>query len=146
GFNRLADALGAGPSSLLAPDLGGTLLVSRLRVYDLVGLCDRTAARTLRNDAAAFHRYVLAEARPTFVHVHGPWSEWAAFHAHPGFVASYAAIHEVWREAGAGDGGDAREPIEGDYVRRDALGADPAATLERLRRVYFSVGMERATF
>jgi Dolichyl-phosphate-mannose-protein mannosyltransferase len=146
GYNRLADVLGAPSPSLLAPDLGGTLLVSRLRVYDLVGLCDAVTARTLRSDSAAFHRYVFDEVRPTFVHVHGPWAGWAAFHSDARFEASYAPIRETWGGAAAREVGDPREPAWGDYVRRDALGAEPAAMLERLRKAYAAAGMERSSF
>jgi hypothetical protein len=120
--------------------MGGTLLVSRLRVFDLVGLCDRDAARTLRSDTPAFHRYVLEEVRPTFIHVHGPWSGWAAFHSNPLFAEAYVPIRESWGAA------QAPEPASGDYVRRDALGPDPQATLRRLQRAYVAAGMDRPSF
>jgi hypothetical protein len=146
GYNRLADVLGAPSPSLLAPDVGGTLLVSRLRVYDLVGLCDAVTARTLRRDSAAFHRYVFEEIRPTFVHVHGPWSGWAALHSDPRFAAEYAVIRETWNGAEPAADGDPREPAWGDYVRREALGTEPESTLARLREAYAAAGMERARF
>src|SRR5262249_60946482 len=92
GYNRLAETLGAPAPSLLAPDVGGTLLTSRLRVYARGGLCDAVAPRPLRSDPAAFHRYVLEETRPTFIHVHGPWSLWAAFHSDPRFARSYVPL------------------------------------------------------
>ena len=142
GYNALAEALGAERPSVLVPDVGGALYYSRLRVYDLVGLCDRTTARTLTRDTAGFHRYVLEEIRPTFIHVHGPWSEWASFHASPLFARDYAPIFEEWTSAESGSGD---EPLQGDYVRRDALGAGEDG-LARLRRVFLGRGMARARF
>ena len=44
-YNRYAEELGAQDASILLPDLGGTLYVSKLRVYDLAGLCDRRPHR-----------------------------------------------------------------------------------------------------
>jgi hypothetical protein len=140
GYNRLAATLEGRAQSLLAPDLGGALFHSELRVHDLVGLCDATIARTLTRDTAAFHRYVFDELRPTFIHVHGPWSGWAALHDSTAFRAEYLAIHEAW-----GDG-DAREPVRGDYVRRAALGPDAEAALRRLRDEYQRAGLHLATF
>jgi hypothetical protein len=67
GYNRLAAILGREDTSLLTPDMGGTLYYSTLRVYDLAGLCDRTIARSLKTDREAFLRYVFEEARPTFI-------------------------------------------------------------------------------
>jgi hypothetical protein len=142
GFNALADALGVRRASLLAPDMGGTLLTSRLAVYDLVGLCDREAARTLRSDSTAFHRYVLEGIRPTFIHIHGAWSGWAGLHADPRFVAAYAPIREDWPAGPHTDD----EPTWGDYVRRDLLGPDPGAMLNRLRVAYAQAGMETHSF
>jgi hypothetical protein len=46
-YNRCADIVGVSHGSILLPDLGGTLLRSRLRRFDLAGLCDRTVAITL---------------------------------------------------------------------------------------------------
>jgi hypothetical protein len=145
GFNSLADVLATPRPSLLTPDMGGTLLYSRLRVHDLIGLCDRTAARTLMYDTPAFHRYALDELRPTFIHVHGPWAEWAAFHTSDRFKEDYVAIREDWAPPGE-DGKPPAEPQWADYVRRDALGADPEGMLESLRRTYAAAGMTHASF
>ncbi len=138
GFDQLARALGDAPASLLAPDMGGTLFYSHLRAHDLVGLCDRTIARTLTRDTSAFHRYALGVLRPTFIHVHRGWAQWAAFHSSPAFRAAYVPIHETWA---AGD-----EPVSGDYVRRDALGADPVTALARLQQAYAAAGMDLKAF
>src|SRR5262249_48298218 len=92
GFNRLVGQVRDPRPSLRAPDVGGPLYYSRLRVYALVGLCDRTTARTLTTDTAAFHRYVLEDVRPTFIHVHGPWAGWAALHKSNRFKEDYLPI------------------------------------------------------
>jgi hypothetical protein len=138
GYNRLADVLDLRGASLLAPDMGGTLLVSQLAVTDLVGLCDRTTARALRSDTTAFHRHVFEVVRPTFIHVHGAWSGWASLHAAPALGTEYVAIRETWQ-------GES-EPVWADYVRRDALGADPDTALQRLRQAYLAMGMDRLSF
>ena len=56
-YNRVAAALGLDSGSLLAPDLGGTLLYSNVVVFDLGGLCDHTIAWTIGRDQRAFHDY-----------------------------------------------------------------------------------------
>jgi hypothetical protein len=145
GFNSLADVLAAPSPSLLTPDVGGAFLYSRLRVYDLVGLCDRTAARTLTYDTPAFHRYALEELRPTFIHVHGPWAEWAVFHTSERFKQDYVPIREDWA-APDKDGKAPAEPRWADYVRRDALGPDPDGMLASLRQAYAAAGMKDASF
>jgi hypothetical protein len=94
-FNRFAAVLAVRQGSFLVPDVGGALWSSRLRIYDLGGLTDRTIARTLRNDPAAFHDYVFATARPTFILVHGPWAVLAALNADPRFARDYVPLHVV---------------------------------------------------
>jgi hypothetical protein len=136
GYNRLARILGATGASLMTPDVGGALLGSTLRIYDLVGLCDVVAARTLTHDTAAFHDYVFATARPTFIHVHGGWAQWAALGADPRLQRDYAPLWEVW----ASDGGS--DPWSADYVRRDALAGDPSR-LAALRRAFVEMGLPR---
>ena len=138
GYNRLAQILGVAGASLMTPDVGGTLFGSTLRVYDLVGLCDPVAARTLTHDTAAFRDYVFATARPTFIHVHGAWAQWAALKADPRLDRDYAPLWEVWPS----DGGS--EPWSADYVRRDALArtGDPMR-LEALRRAFVAMGLHR---
>lgn len=49
-FNRFAGALGLERGSFLLPDVGGALWASRLRIYDLGGLTDKTVALTLGKD------------------------------------------------------------------------------------------------
>src|SRR5208283_3151682 len=76
-FNRCADLVGVPHPSILLPDLGGTLLHSKMRVIDLAGLCDRTIAITLGNDRRRLYDYVFETTKPTFIHVHGWWTWFA---------------------------------------------------------------------
>lgn len=130
-FNTYADRLGISEGSILLPDIGGTLYYSRLKVYDLAGLCDQTIARTLYHDRRAFHDYVFETLRPTFIHTHGPWSAAAAFYEDYRFERDYVPIHESIPLAEAAR----QESFAGhtaDYVRRDALNSDDS--LERLQQ------------
>lgn len=145
GFNRLADALGIAGASVLTPDLGGALLDSRLRVYDLAGLCDRTIAASLsRGDYERFYRYVFDETRPTFIHTHGTFTRWSRLYESPRFAQDYVALNEVadgpaaWRAMWRG----APPAWAGDYVRRDALGAD-LGRLPEVAAAYAGAGLDR---
>jgi hypothetical protein len=146
GFNRLATVLPPGPKSVLTPDLGGVLLDSTLRVYDLAGLCDREIARALAapDGLPRLHAYVFEQIRPTFIHTHGPFTRAARLHEDPRFARDYVTIHEtvaappqwaaMWRGLGP------PPAFSGDYVRRDALGGDGA--LAELQRAYDEENME----
>ncbi|MCZ4096547.1 MULTISPECIES: hypothetical protein [Streptomyces] len=74
-FNTYADRLALPPDAgLLLPDLGGTLLTSRLRITDLAGLTDPAIADAYAaNDTSRLRSYVFDTVRPTFIHVHHPW-------------------------------------------------------------------------
>lgn len=146
-YNDLADLLGAGNSaSILTPDLGGALLESRLRIYDLAGLCDRRIAVALsRGDRADIREYVYSELKPTFIRMHGAFVRASTLHDDPRFVRDYVAIHE---DFGAPAGWDALWQAQaapawaGDYVRRDALGTS-GASHSRLVARYTSQGLDR---
>ncbi|MDF9815675.1 hypothetical protein [Streptomyces sp. SPB162] len=74
-FNTYADQLGLPDAGLLLPDLGGTLLTTRLRVTDLAGLTDPAIADAYAaHDTTRLRTYVFDHVRPTFIHVHIPWS------------------------------------------------------------------------
>jgi hypothetical protein len=76
-FNTAARTLGLNPSttSVLLPDLGGTLLVSHLKVIDLAGLTNSQIARFWRDgNQPALVRFVLDDLRPTFIHTHAYWT------------------------------------------------------------------------
>jgi hypothetical protein len=139
-YDRLAEGLGPGSHSLLAPDLGGTLFHTNLRVFDLAGLCDRTVARTLMDDRDAFHDYVFETARPTFIHIHASWAEWAALHEDPRFARDYVVLFEQWERPVGAQHIDENEPWSGDYVRRENTYPD---LLEQLRNRFRAVGLDR---
>ncbi|MCZ4125273.1 hypothetical protein [Streptomyces sp. H39-S7] len=74
-FNTYADELALPDAGLLLPDLGGTLLTTRLRVTDLAGLTDPAIADAYAaHDTTRLRTYVFDHVRPTFIHVHSPWS------------------------------------------------------------------------
>ncbi|MEY9876515.1 hypothetical protein ABH931_006025 [Streptacidiphilus sp. MAP12-33] len=116
-FNQYADALGLPrrTSSLLLPDLGGTLLTSELRVVDLAGLTDPTIARAYgAGDMAAVRSYVFHEVRPTFVHVHGPWARIPGLLPGTLRAAGYLPLYD----SGTAGGPSA---FDSDWVRADAV-------------------------
>jgi hypothetical protein len=144
GFNHLAEALGAADASVLTPDLGGALLDSRLRVYDLAGLCDKTIAAALsRGDYDRFYAYVFDEVKPTFIHTHGNFTRWSRLYDSPRFAQDYVTLNEVaagpppWR---AMFRDRVPPPWAGDYVRRDALGADLGG-LPAIAQAYARAGL-----
>jgi hypothetical protein len=139
-YDELARVLGSGRSSLLTPDLGGMLFESQLRIYDLAGLCDRTIARSLMSDGVAFRDYVFETTRPTFIHVHASWADWARLHADPRFARDYLFLHETWERPRGAETGTG-EPWAGDYVRRDAL--SPSGEPGRLRSEFHRLGLDR---
>jgi len=134
-FNRFADALGIENGSILLPDVGGALWSSRLRVYDLGGLTDRTIARTLAKDRRAFHHYIFEVARPTFIHIHGYWTASAALEADPRLHRDYVPLY-LHFEPKVTEMTQGRPFRSGDFVRRDAiLGKDEAVRAIRAELV-----------
>ena len=127
-FNTFAAMLGVRDGSLLAADIGGALYYSRLRIFDLGGLIDKTIARTLpdrpftsspsgRQDE--FHEYVFGTIKPTFIRTHSYWAQAANLDADSRFRRDYVPIVEsvdkwlkTWRD---------REILSGAYVRKDAV-------------------------
>lgn len=128
-YDKYAVALGIPPAeaSVLLPDLGGTLYTSQVRIYDLGMLADKTIARTLMRDQAAFYDYVFEEARPTFIHVHDVWSYLARLDDDPRFRRDYVPLYEhldAWAKQ--------RHNLSvyaGDYVRKDVLNEGNRAAL-----------------
>jgi len=119
-YNRYADLLGLEQPSILLPDVGGTLWVSRLRVYDLVGLTDRTIARTLEKNPEGFYDYIFDEAKPTFIHLHHYWTLQAGLDHDPRFQQDYIPLFQVFEPAVRERAGGF--PLSsGDFIRRDAI-------------------------
>jgi hypothetical protein len=116
-FNEYVARLDVRDGSVLLPDLGGTLYYSNLRVYDLVGLTDKTIARTRGNDQEAFYNYIFETLKPTFIHTHGNWAYTAAFDKDDRFRRDYLPINEnpdSWIQDEFG-----LTIYSGDYVRKD---------------------------
>jgi hypothetical protein len=131
-YNNAAARLGLPEASLLAPDIGGLLMESRLTVIDLAGLSDRTIARSIGKDQQRFYAYVFEERQPTFIHTHDYWTWLAIFDADPRFRRDYEAIREyVDSEVKPRFGLTMRS---GDYVRKSALAAGHA-TVRDLRAI-----------
>ncbi|MGW5861803.1 hypothetical protein ACWFRJ_06465 [Streptomyces sp. NPDC055239] len=121
-FNAYARHLGLRDATVALPDLGGTLLTSRLRVVDLAGLTDRRVADTYAAaDTAALRDYVLNEVRPELLHVHAAWTRKSGLTPPLLAAAGYVPLYIE------GNGGD--------FVRANAV-KDPAritAVRERVR-------------
>ncbi|MCQ4212948.1 hypothetical protein, partial [Streptomyces longispororuber] len=112
-FDAYADRLALRPGATVAlPDLGGTLLTSRLRVIDLAGLTDRRIAEAYATrDRPALLHYVLREARPELIHVHAAWVGRSGLTRDRLAAAGYVPLY--------------REANGGDYVRAAAVPAGP---------------------
>jgi hypothetical protein len=124
-YNRYADALGVENPSILLPDLGGALWTSKLRVYDLAGLCDRTIAKTRGRDQKAFYDYIFGEVRPTFLRTYYSWSILSQLERDPRFQRDYVplvAFYEPEVKARAG-----RAYVSGEFIRRDVADRHPDA-------------------
>lgn len=123
-YNRWADHLGLDDASLLVPDIGGTLYYSKLRIYDLAGLTDKTIARKRPNndqfgsDIEAFYAYVFDTLKPTFIHTHGSFTMRSQFDMDQRFSRDYVPIIEYEDEYASTH--LKRKIMSGDYIRRDA--------------------------
>ena len=128
-YNRWADHLGISEASLLVPDIGGTLYYSKLRIYDLAGLTDRTIALNRPNhepfdgDIWVFYDYVFDTIRPTFIHTHGSFTMRSQFDKDVRFARDYVPITE-YEDTYAGPRLK-RKIMSGDYVRREVAEAHP---------------------
>lgn len=111
-FNGYADVLGIQHGTLVAPDMGGSGLTSRLTLVDMAGLTDETTAEAWGAwDMAAIRDYVFDTVKPTFIHTHTVWSTNTELVADPRMARDYVAIITY---------PDHPDPA-GDWVRRDAV-------------------------
>lgn len=115
-YDAYAASLGIEQASVLLPDMGATLYYSKVKLYDLAGLCDAMIARTLGRDQRAFYDYVFKTIQPTFIHVHGCWTGMAALDGDTRFRRDYVPIHE-YRESSVYFG----QMRSGDFVRKDVV-------------------------
>jgi hypothetical protein len=105
-FNFYADSFGVASGSLLLPDIGGTLLTSRLDLVDVAGLTSAEIARLRQaGDWDGLGDYVFDVVKPTFIHVHDAWALGVA--GDPRLERDYLSLKTA-----------------GDYVRQDAVPAD----------------------
>ncbi|MEV0322612.1 hypothetical protein ACIBKX_33160 [Streptomyces sp. NPDC050658] len=109
-FNEYAHRLRVRDASLLLPSLGGTLLTSDLKVYDLAGLTEpRIADALAAGDSEGLRRYVFRELRPTFIHATGVWARKTGMKSPRLTAEGYVPLYRTT------DGGG------GDWVRSDAV-------------------------
>ena len=129
-FDRYAAALHVANGSVLLPDIGGMLLWSHLRVYDLAGLCDASIARLGVRDPEGARDHILADVRPTFIHTYGKFSR-VALERDPRFDRDYVPIHTYDKEEDPASQGHA----SGIFVRREVVATPEAeVALESMRR------------
>jgi hypothetical protein len=108
-INSYAELVDVPDPVLAAPDLGGSALVSDLRLVDMVGLADPRIARFWAGaDTAGLRAYLLDEVRPTFLTLNPDWARLTGLLVDPGLAANYDKI--ATSPAGVTD-----------WVRREAL-------------------------
>ncbi|ALG06187.1 hypothetical protein AOZ06_03940 [Kibdelosporangium phytohabitans] len=106
--NQYADILGLEKAGLLAPDLGGLAMTTRLYVVDLAGLADATIAKyTREDDKAGLRDYIFDQVKPTFIVSHGIWNGGTGVALDPRIERDY---HPIYRHLEAND-----------WVRKDAV-------------------------
>ncbi|WP_425824961.1 hypothetical protein [Streptomyces fractus] len=109
-FNEYADRLGVRHASVLTPSLGGTLLTSKLKVYDLAGLTEpRIADYLAADDIKGLQAYALDKLRPTFVHATDSWADKTGMKEPLLVSKGYVPLYRTSDGAGA-------------WVRADAVG------------------------
>ncbi|WUG04787.1 hypothetical protein OG803_37490 [Streptomyces sp. NBC_00467] len=107
-FNEYAQRLRLTNATLLAPDLGGTLLTSNLAVRDLAGLTEPTIADAYADrNMPALRRHVFKTLQPTFIHAHGVWVTTPGLTVPRLKAAGYIRLYP--------------EGTGGDWVRSDAV-------------------------
>ncbi|MFI9511286.1 hypothetical protein [Nocardia sp. NPDC052566] len=122
-FNGYADILDLRQGTLLAPDMGGSSLTSRLRLIDMAGLTEsRIADIYAGKDTISLEDYVFEDRKPTFVHTHGDW--WRnELTLDPRMARDY---HQIQRYQDAAFG------VDEDWVRKDVVRDDQQ--LQQLRQ------------
>ena len=111
-FNGYADILGLQHGSLLLPDLGGSSLTSRLRLYDMAGLVSPKIADYIKaDDLEGLRDYIFTDVKPTFIHSRGPWAAGNGITSDPRIERDYYPIY-IYPES---------DPPNGDWVRKDAV-------------------------
>jgi hypothetical protein len=129
-LNDVAHALGVRDGSVLAADVGGMLWTSQLKVYDLLGLTDRTVAATFNNNRPALLEYLFGEVRPTFIKGHQKIFDLAGLDQDPRFARDYTLLLGQWKPG---------QPVEDCghviFVRRTAI-AGKAPDVAQIQQQY----------
>lgn len=119
--NGYADIIGLDQGSLLAPDMGGSAMSSRLRLIDMAGLTEAKIADIYAGEAdTTLADYVFEDRKPTFVHTHGVWFA-NELTVDPRMTRDYYQVHRSEDPSSADE----------DWVRKDVVRDD--AQLARLR-------------
>lgn len=88
-----ADRLGVSAGSVLAPDIGGLALTTRLRVVDLVGLADAEIARLWRvDDMPGLRDHVFDDVAPTVIVTHSVWTAQTGIVDDPRMTRDYVPV------------------------------------------------------
>ncbi|TRW83170.1 hypothetical protein FK535_10870 [Mycolicibacterium sp. 018/SC-01/001] len=103
---KYAQVLGLTDAAVATPDIGGTALVSDLRIIDLGGLADAQLARRWSSDDVAGLRDDVFAARPEFIEIHHEWSDTTGLIEDPRLAAEYVEVTRTSR-------------TDGMWVRRD---------------------------
>jgi hypothetical protein len=144
-YNVYAKELGIKEGSILIPDVGGMLYYSKLRVYDLGGLCDRTIAHNLglqfgkTTNYENLLNYIFERTKPTFIVLHGAWFSMARLESDNRFFLDYVAIRKC---CGPEQQGSRPRLIMAEYVRKESV-QGKSEVLNKLRKDFGGIGVER---
>ncbi len=122
--NDYASALNLRHAVIVTPDVGGSAMVSDLKVVDLAGLGDAAIAELWRRGDMSGLRTHILDARPEFIEVHDAWSKKTGLTDDPRLTSEYSPITRT-------------SPTDGLWVRRDlatdlaARGTHPVSTRSR---------------
>jgi hypothetical protein len=122
--NAYASALNLRNAVIVTPDIGGSAMVSDLKVVDLAGLADAELAKLWRRGDMSGVRTHIFAARPEFIEIHDAWSRKTGLTDDPRLTSDYSPITRT-------------SPTDGLWVRRDlamalaALGTRPVSARSR---------------
>jgi hypothetical protein len=120
-YDEFAKILNVENASLLIPDMGGTLFYSKLKIYDLTGLTDKTIARTLEGNKKAFYNYIFEALKPTFIHTDQDCANQFNLDHDKRFRENYISIIEERVNLSMMNNESTEIIYCGDYVRKDVL-------------------------
>ncbi|MFB3102571.1 MAG: hypothetical protein ACE1ZV_04840, partial [Alphaproteobacteria bacterium] len=138
-FNKAAEILGVERASFLVPDLGATLFVSKLEVFDMAGFADATIAQSLHKNKKFPHDYIFNDVKPTFILTYAYSALAADLDSSPQFRQQYIPLREKIDPIASEVVG--RTIYSGDYVRRDAIENRPDALAQARAVLYGSPEM-----